>query len=82
MAGFAADRDPSDCGARMSAWNLEQITVRCSLNAQETLGLAWLCEQAARSCAVDGKHRWSEQLRADAARLRAAAMREPDQVRA
>ena len=48
---------------------------------RDLLGIAWLCEQAARACAFDGKFGVSKQLRSDAAKLRATAMREPEQVR-
>ena len=38
------------------------------------LGLAWLAEMASVGCDLRGMHRWAEDLRADACRLRAQAV--------
>lgn len=64
----------------MTAWHLEAAAVvqPGEWDNRDLLGLAWLCEQAARGCAFDGKFGLSEQLRSDASRLRATAMQEAD----
>ena len=53
--------------------------VRCAdvppaRSQRDLLGLAWLCEQAARCCEWDGDPALSVRLRQDAARFRARAV--------
>lgn len=53
---------------------LDALRSELTVTARDILGLAWLLEQAARGCDLDGKDGWARDLRHDASRLRAMAV--------